>query len=126
MTTDAAASPTPSGLTLSPTEVLEGSTSTGTVTLTGPAPAGGLVVLSSGNATAATVPESVTVAGGGTSATFTIQAGTTAGSSSSVITASAGGVSRSATLTVNSNNPTLSNLSLSPLSVEGAHPPPAR
>lgn len=109
-----------SSLSLSPTAVVEGSTSTGTVTLTGPAPAGGLVVtLSSGNATAATVPESVTVAGGETSATFTIQAGSTAGSSSSVITASAGGVSRSATFTVNSGNPTLSNLSLIPLSVVG-------
>lgn len=112
-----------SGLSLSPAAVVEGSTSTGTVTLTGPAPAGGLVVaLSSGNTTAATVPESVTVAGGETSAAFTIQAGSTAGSSSSVITASADGVSRSATFTVNSGNPTLSNLSLTPLSVVGGSP----
>src|SRR5262249_31185997 len=47
--------------------------STGTVTLTGPAPAGGAVVtLSSSFATLASVPPNVTVAGGASSANYTI------------------------------------------------------
>jgi hypothetical protein len=45
--------------------------------------------------------------------------GTTAGTSSSVITASANGVSRTALFTVTSSAPTLSNLSITPLSVTG-------
>jgi trimeric autotransporter adhesin len=108
-----------SSLALDPASVREGSTSTGTVTLSGPAPPGGVVVaLSSGNAVA-TVPAQVTIVGGATTATFTITTGATAGTSSSVITASADGVSRTAILTVHSNNPTVSNLSLNPLSVVG-------
>jgi hypothetical protein len=47
---------------------------TGTVTLSGPAPAGGAVVtLSSSNSAAASVPANVTVAAGNTTANFTIQ-----------------------------------------------------
>ncbi len=116
----ASSAPTLSNLSLDPTAIVERSTSTGTVTLSGPAPVGGVVVsLSSGNTAAATVPASVTVESGAGSATVQITAGTTSGSSSSVITATAGGVSRTATLTVNSSNPTLNNLSVSPLSVTG-------
>lgn len=113
-------SPTLTGLSLNPDTVVEGSNSTGTVTLTAAAPTGGVVVsLTSGNASAATVPASVTVPAGATAASFTVVSGTTTGTSSSVITASAGGVSRTALFTVTSANPTLSNLSISPLSVTG-------
>jgi len=116
----ATVTPTLSALELSPAAIREGATSTGTVTLGGPAPAGGLVVaLSSGNAFAASVPPDVTVPAGATSATFTATGNPTSGTSSSVIAASAGGVSRSAVLTVHSNDPTLSNLSITPLSVTG-------
>lgn len=114
------AGPTLTGLSLNPATVVEGSTSTGTVTLSGAAGTGGVVVsLTSGNAAAASVPSSVTVAAGATSATFTVTPGTTTSTSSSVITASAGGVSRTALFTVTSSSPTLSNLSITPLSVTG-------
>jgi hypothetical protein len=120
VTGSTAAAPTLSRLSLNPTTVVEGSTSAGTVTLTGPAPAGGLIVsLSSGNATAASVPSSVTVPAGATSATFTVRSLSTASTSGAVITASAGGVSRTATLTVNDSTPTLNNLSIVPNSVTG-------
>jgi hypothetical protein len=94
--------PTLSTLTLSPATVTGGNPSTGIVTLTSAAPAGGSVVsLSSGNTAAATVPASITVPAGATSASFTITtiSGTT--NRSSVISATGGGVTRTATLTVN-------------------------
>ena len=62
-------------LTISPSSVVGGGnvSPTGTVTLTGPAPAAGAtVMLSSSAKTAATVPTSVQVAGGATTATFPI------------------------------------------------------
>lgn len=120
VTPAASSSPTPTGLTLSPDTVVEGSNSTGTVTLSGAAPTGGVTVsLTSGNATAASVPAGVTVPAGATAASFTVVSGTTTSTSSSVITATAGGVSVTALFTVTSANPTLSNLSIVPLSVTG-------
>src|SRR5712691_6399687 len=65
-------SPTLSSVGLNPTSVTGGSSSTGTVTLDGPAPSYGAVVSLSSSASAAMVPPSVTVASGGTSATFTV------------------------------------------------------
>src|SRR5207248_2929749 len=60
-------------LTLNPSVLIGGAGSTGTVTLTSAAPAGGAVVtLTSSNLNAATVPASVTVAGGATSASFAV------------------------------------------------------
>ena len=114
------AAPTPASLTLSPSTVREGETSTGTVTLTGPAPTGGVeVALTSGNTFAATVPASTTVPAGASSATFPIVARATTSTSSSVITAAAGGVERTALFTVNTNSPTVNVLSVTPLSVTG-------
>jgi len=90
-------------LTISPSSVWGGSNATGTVTLTGPAPAGGAVVqLRSSNTSAATVPSSVTVPAGQTSASFTIR--TTACFSCFyrvvTITATYNNTSRSAQLTI--------------------------
>jgi hypothetical protein len=60
-------------LTLNPNTVAGGTSSTGTVTLSTAAPAGGTsVILSSGNPQAATVPATVTVPAGATSASFPI------------------------------------------------------
>jgi hypothetical protein len=56
---------------MSPNEVLAGSSSTGTVTLSRPAPAGGAQVLLVSSESVVTVPASVTVAANQTSATFT-------------------------------------------------------
>src|SRR4029077_11665986 len=90
--------PTVSSLTLNPENVFGGQSSTGTVTLTGPAPAGGAqVALSSGN-TAASVPSSVIVPAGATSATFTVNTSFVLMSTSSTISASYNGTTRTATL----------------------------
>src|SRR5919205_3179589 len=61
-----------SSLTVSPTDVVGPDAATGTVALGSAAPSGGFTVdLTSDNASAATVPPSVTVPAGSTSATFT-------------------------------------------------------
>ncbi len=65
--------PVVTGVTISPSTVVGGTTTTGTVTLNGPAAAGGLVVkLSSQKPTLASVPTTVTVPAGATSVNFTI------------------------------------------------------
>src|SRR5207248_7960127 len=93
--------PALSALSLNPTSVSGGAASTGTVTLSGPAPNGGVVVgLSSGNAAVATVPASVTVAAGATSASFTVSTIFSCATASATIAASYGGVIRSSVLTV--------------------------
>jgi uncharacterized protein (TIGR03437 family) len=88
-------------LTISPTQAPAGSSATGTITLSGPAPFGGLIVtLRSSNALAATVPQTVTVGQGNTSATFTITIGVAASAQQVTITATAGSISETATLIV--------------------------
>jgi hypothetical protein len=65
--------PVVSTVSISPSTVVGGTSSTGTVTLNGPAAAGGLVVkLSSQKPTLASVPTTVTVPAGATSVNFTI------------------------------------------------------
>jgi len=125
LTVQPAAPPTVTlgSLTLNPTNVIGGNSSTGTVTLSGPAPTGGAqVALSSSNTTAARVPASVTVAAGATSATFAVSTSAVAASTAVTISASYGGVSRTASLTVQPvppPAPTLTSLTLSPTSVVG-------
>ncbi|MCX7925686.1 MAG: S8 family serine peptidase [Fimbriimonadales bacterium] len=87
-------------LTISPTSVWGGSSATGTVTLSGPAPAGGAVVQLRSNSSRASVPSSVTVPAGATSASFTIRTTTGAGITTVTITATYNSVSRSAQLTI--------------------------
>jgi len=112
-----------SSLSLNPTSVVGWASSTGTVTLSGPAPAGGAqIALSSSNPTAAQVPTSVTVAAGATSATFTVSASVVSASTAVTISATYGGGTRSAALTVMPAPPpppTLSSLTLNPTSVIG-------
>jgi len=112
-----------SSLSLNPTSVTGGNSSTGTVTLSGPAPAGGAqVALSSSNTTVASVPSSVTVAAGATSASFTVSTSAVASSTTIAISAAYGGATRSAPLTVTPAPPpppTLSSLTLNPSSVFG-------
>jgi len=112
-----------SSLSLNPTSVVGGNSSTGTVTLSGPAPTGGAqVALTSSNTTVARTPVSVTIAAGATSATFAVGTSVVSASTSVTITASRGGVTKAATLTVKPvppPAPTLSSLTLSPSSVVG-------
>jgi hypothetical protein len=90
-----------STVSMSPSSVVGGSTSQGTVTLTSGAPSGGaLVSLSSANPSVAAVPASVTVAAGASTATFTVTTSAVTANTSVVITATYGGVSRTTTLTI--------------------------
>jgi len=93
--------PTLSALSVSPSSVVGGNPSTGTVTLTAAAPSGGAVVSLSDNSTATSVPASVTVAAGSTSASFTITTTSVTASTSSTISGTFGGVTRSAPMMVN-------------------------
>jgi len=88
-----------SALSLSPTSVAGGNASTGTVTLSGAAPAGGAAVTLSSNNAAATVPGSVTVAAGATSATFAVSTSAVTANTTVTITGTLG-VAQSASLTV--------------------------
>jgi hypothetical protein len=112
-----------SSLSLNPTSVTGGNSSTGTVTLSGPAPSGGAqVTLSSSNTMAARVPSSVTVAAGATSATFAVSTSAVASSTSVAISATYSGATKTASLTVTPATPpssTLSSLTLNPSSVIG-------
>ena len=88
-------------VTLNPTTVTGSLTSTGTVTLTGPAPAGGVTVtLSSDTPSVATVPASVPIPAGGTTAHFTVQTVNPGSKTTVTITASEGGASPTAKLVV--------------------------
>jgi hypothetical protein len=89
------------GVSMNPASVWGGTSSTGTVTLSGAAPTGGVtVVLSGNNATAAQVPANVTVPAGATTTTFTVATGSVAAETPVTITATYDGVTRTAALTV--------------------------
>lgn len=92
--------PTLSALTLSPPSVLGGTTVTGTLALSAPAPAGGLAVALSSGGPVATGPASVTVAAGATTATFPVGTTTVAAPTSVTVTASLNGANQSAALSV--------------------------
>src|SRR5713226_6081849 len=120
LSSSAPASVSLSSLTLNPSSVTGGNSSTGTVTLSGPAPAGGAQVALSSNNGAASVPSSVAVPAGATTANFTVSTSAVTASTTVTISAAYGGVSRSATLTVTPPLlPTLSSLTLNPTSVIG-------
>jgi len=109
--------PTASSLMLNPTSVTGGSTSTGTVKLSAPAPSTGELVSLSSSSLDAKVPTSVTVPAGQTSATFTITTTSYPSTVDSTITARAGSVSQTAVLTITA--PVLSSVSLNPTTVTG-------
>jgi hypothetical protein len=116
-------SATLSAVALNPMSVIGGSSSTGTVTLSGPAPSGGAAVsLMSDNTAAATVPASVTVAAGATSATFMVSTSAVTVSATVTISASYAGATKTASLTVLPPALTLSSLTLNPTSVTGGSP----
>jgi hypothetical protein len=100
--------PSVSSLALSPTSVIGGAqSSTGAVTLSGPAPAGGAqVLLFSNNTAAAQVPSSVIVLAGTTRATFTVNTSLVIFSTTVTISASYNGTQQ-ANLAVNSAVPVL-------------------
>jgi hypothetical protein len=95
--------PTLTSLTLHPSTVVGGplGSSTGAVTLSGPAPSGGAIVsLSSSNPSVASAPASVTVPAGATSATFTVSTSVVIGSTTVTISGSFSSTTQSASLTL--------------------------
>src|SRR5262249_15872069 len=104
-----------------PLRVVGGNAATGTVTLTGIAPAGGAVItLASSNTSAATVPASVTIPAGQTSATYPVTTAVVSTMASSTITATyAGGLPYPAYVTLLPVPPPLSAISISPTATVG-------
>jgi hypothetical protein len=79
-----------SSLTMNPTTLVGGASSTGTVTLNPPAPMGGAVVALSSNSSFASVPASITIPSGGNVGSFTatttpVQSGTVAATISATL-----------------------------------------
>lgn len=87
-------------LTLNPTAVVGGSSSTGTVTLTGPAGPSGKVVSLSSNLPYATAPASVTIAANQSQATITVGTTPPMGSVTAIIRAFTGIVFANASLAI--------------------------
>lgn len=106
-------------LSLSPSTVIGGKSSTGTVTLNSPATNGGLTVSLSSNSTSATVPGTVTVAAGATTATFTVATSAVSAQATATIGALLNGTSQGANLTINAAS--LSALALNPTSISGGN-----
>jgi hypothetical protein len=114
-------STTLSSIALNPTTVNGGSSSTGTVTLSGPAPSGGAIVyLSSGGSAAAMVPASVTVAAGADSATFTVTTSSVTSSTQVTISGSYGGTTKTASLTVTPTTTTGTPAGTYPITITGS------
>lgn len=88
-------------LAFNPAAVNAGSPSTGTITLTGPAPAGGFAVDLFSSSTVVTVPTTVTIKAGSLTGTFTANAGSVTSSTIVTITAKAAGGNAVAKLSVN-------------------------
>lgn len=108
---------TVSDLTFNPGSVVGGTSLTGTVTVNGSAPTGGLIVnLSSSNA-AAGVPGSVVVPSGATTASFTVTTQPVAQLTSPVITAATGGSSLGESFNV--EPPSILSITLNPTTVTG-------
>lgn len=115
---------TVTALTVAPSTVTSGTNAIGTITLDGPAPAGGTAVgVSSNNVAAATVPPNVTVAAGSTTATFTVTSHVVAAPDFAAISATAGQVTQTAVLNVNPapGAVSLASLTLSATSVSGGN-----
>jgi hypothetical protein len=88
-------------LTLNPTSVVGGTSATGTVTLTAPAPSGGATVkLGSSKATLASVPATVVVPAGTTSMSFTIATTRPRRNSAVTLSASYAGATKTAVETI--------------------------
>jgi hypothetical protein len=95
-------SPVVSALSFNPNPVTAGTTTVGTVTLTGAVPTGGTIVdFSTNNNSAVAIPASVTVPAGAKSTTFNVPTFSVSASTPVVITATTGSVSVQTTLTVN-------------------------
>jgi hypothetical protein len=109
-TTGTAPAVTLSSVTVSPSTVVGGGSSTATIRLSGAAPAGGAVVALSSSSNAATVPGTVTVPAGSTSRAATITTIAVTASTPATVSAVYKGVTRSTTLTVTPATPSAPSL----------------
>ena len=122
MTITPASTVTVSSLTLNPNSVRGGSASRGTVTLSGAAPSGGVVVSLASNSSSASVPVSVAVTAGATTASFTVTTTSVTTTTTAVITATLGSSSMQASLIITPPaTATLSSLTLNPTRVSGGN-----
>jgi Tol biopolymer transport system component len=96
----APAPPSLASVTLLPATVQGGASSTGNVTLSDFAPAGGAAVTLSSSRPTASVPPTVTIAEGQTSATFAVTTTATSADETATIAASYAGLTRTASLTI--------------------------
>ena len=113
------ASPTVAGLTVAPSTVTNGASSTGTVTLTGPAPTGGAVVaLASSDPTSASVPPTTTIPEGTSTGTFPIATVVRSTTTTVTLSASYHVSTQTAPLTV-TGIPAVLEVLLTPTSIEG-------
>lgn len=110
--------PNVASVAVSPNVILGGQNSTGTVTLTGPAPTGGLTVnLGTSPNTVATTPPNVVVPAGSTNANFTVFTAAVQANTGVVVSATYGVTTRTAFFAVNA--PSLTSFSVSPATVQG-------
>jgi hypothetical protein len=116
----AAAPASLASVSIKPSNITGGQPATGTVSLSGAAPAGGAIVSLASASPAASVPSSITVPAGASSVNFTVGTLTVTATTAGNITASYAGISKSMTLTVNPAAPVaLLSLSLNPKTVVG-------
>jgi len=124
--TPPAGAPALSAIAANPNQVVGGNSSTGSVTLTGAAPSGGVLVSLSSASSAVTVPASVPVPQGASSATFGITTSVVATTTMTSLSASYGGLTKTATFTVNPATtpppgPVVASLTLNRTSVTGGY-----
>jgi len=107
-------------VSVSPSSVAGGQSATGTVSLTGAAPANGATVTLASANPAASVPSSVTVPVNASSANFPVNTSVVSSTTVGNITATYAGVNKSTTLTVTAPTPAaLASLTLNPTTVVG-------
>ena len=107
-------------VSIKPSSITGGQPGTGTVTLSGAAPAGGAVVSLASANPAASVPNSITIPASASSANFSVSTLTVTATTAGNITAGYAGISKSVTLTVNPAAPVaLLSLSLNPKTIVG-------
>ena len=107
----------PALVKLAPVAVTGGVSAVGTVTLTEPAPVGGLTVQLTSDAAAVTIPATVVIPAGKTAGTFTAQTSGVTKTTVGTVTATVNGLSASGTLTVLGTP--LGTFTLAPTAVSG-------
>ena len=107
------------GVSIAPATVIAGTTTTGVVTISGPAPAGGISLrIGTSDSSIAAAPAYIEIAGGATTANFAIGTRPRFTAASATITAILDGASQSAALNVTPAT-AITNLSIAPASVVG-------